>query len=83
MTVEEKLDAVLEKLERLELIESHLLDILLPHRKAFLRQPNVAPPPVLSDHVKQLRLSLDALHMKVDTLHEKIPDLVEQELERG
>lgn len=73
MTSEEKLDAVLAKLDRLDAIESHLLDLLIPGRGAYRRQPNAAPPPVLADDVKQVRLSLDALHMKVDTIHEKLP----------
>ena len=82
MTVEEKLEAVLAKLDRLEAIESHLLDLLIPGRGAYRRQPNAAPPPVLADDVKQVRLSLDALHMKVDTLHDRLPaasDPAEQE----
>ena len=74
MTVEEKLDAVLAKLDRLELIESHLLDLLLPQRKAFLRQPDVAPPPVLATDLKQLAIAVQSLHMKVDVLHEQRPD---------
>lgn len=42
--MKEVLDAlarVEKKLERLELIESHLLDVLLPQRKAFMRVATV------------------------------------------
>ncbi len=33
-----KLEAMDKKLDRLELVESHLMDILMPHRKAYVRQ---------------------------------------------
>lgn len=33
-----RLDRMEKKLDKLELIESHLLDVLLPQRKAFMRK---------------------------------------------
>ncbi len=73
MTIEEKVDAVLAKLERLEAIESHLLDLLIPGRGAYRRQPQAAPPPVVAEDVRQLVLAVGALHAKVDGLHAKLP----------
>lgn len=48
------LASVEKKLVRLELIESHLLDLLLPNRKAFARNPAPEPPAVLADRVEVL-----------------------------
>lgn len=72
MTLDEKVDAVLGKLERLDAIESHLLDLLLPQRKAFMRTPTPAPPAAAApaaDDIRQIVLGVIAMHAKIDALH--------------
>lgn len=69
MTVDEKLD---HALQRLELIESHLLDILLPKRQAFMRQPQTAPPPVLSEKISSLSASVAEVKQQFDTLSKQV-----------
>lgn len=80
MTVEEKFDAVLAKLDRLELVESHLLDLLIPGRNAYRRMPQAAPPPAVAEDVRQLAAAVSALHTKVDGLHAKLPAAAAREL---
>lgn len=69
MTVDEKMD---QALQRLELIESHLLDVLLPKRQAFLRQPQTAPPPVLSEKVSNLSASVESLRQEFAVLAKQV-----------
>ncbi len=42
-----KLDLIMTKLQRLELIESHLLDILIPNRKSFASKAIAEPQKVV------------------------------------
>lgn len=69
-----QLDAIEKKLARLEVIESHLLDLLLPQRKAFLRSPQAEPPAVVADGVQQLLGHTAALHEKLDALAVAVAD---------
>ena len=62
------LAAIEKKLDRLELIESHLLDLLLPQRKAYTRSPVPEPPAVVAESVQQLLGHTVALHEKLDAL---------------
>jgi hypothetical protein len=68
----DRTDMVLRRLEaldaRLQAVESHLLDLLLPHRKAFTRAPAPLPAPETADHLSALHDRIKVLHADVQTL---------------
>ncbi len=72
--VVDALASIDKRLARLDLIESHLLDLLLPQRKAFMRSPQAEPPTVVADGVEQLLGHTAAIQEKLDALAVAVAD---------
>lgn len=81
MTVDDKLDSIIARLDRLDLIESHLLDILIPQRKSFLKNPKGDPTPLVRDNVSSLAKSVKSLREELSSVKKKLHTISDKEKE--